>query len=208
VAPRQGLPLDTALMAHSGVLHPATGPARPDPLMVHMVWHVLAGLAGSPLLPGRLRPHKRPPSEGPQGLVASQAAGDWEAVTRISGPTVGWPRKRRHRDPSHRSHIPGPVRGRWYYACRHCLHRLAAIYQALFTSIPLRGGNHARMPTGGADPAQPTCTPRPPPVAPLSFPALTWRPSRALRQLTGEKRITPWSRAWFRRHVAAWAFPQ
>jgi len=49
---------------HSGALYPAAGPARPDRLVVHTVWHVLEGGAGSPQLPGRLQTRGRPPAAG------------------------------------------------------------------------------------------------------------------------------------------------
>jgi len=112
-APWQVLPLDTALMA-PGIRghHRAPRPARPDTLVVHTMWHVLASAAGSPHLPGRLRPRGGPPSEGPPGLAASQAANHREAVRGIPNPTFGWPGRRRHRDPTHLSPMPGSRWGR------------------------------------------------------------------------------------------------
>jgi len=60
VPARMFLPLDTALLAPdihvTLTLHPATGPARPRPLVVRAVWDVMAGSASHAHLPRRVCP--------------------------------------------------------------------------------------------------------------------------------------------------------
>jgi len=88
---------------HSEALHSAAGPARPDPLVVNTVGHVLAGGAGIPTCPDGCAPADGPPRNGHQGLLRHR-----EAVASIPGPTVGCSGRRRHLDTTHRSPMPGP----------------------------------------------------------------------------------------------------
>jgi len=125
---------------HSGALQPAAGTARPDPLVVHTVWHVLAGSAGRPHLPGWLRPSGRPPPKrGRQSslrhrqLVIGKRSTEYQAL-RSAGLADAGTATQRIDQP-----CPGREWGRRYHAWRHNLHRLAAIDQALFAPTPPKG---------------------------------------------------------------------
>jgi len=95
-------------LGHPLTLHPATGPARPGPLVVHAVWYVMAGSASHAHLPGRVFPLDWQAPTGAPKLAETQAAGNREAVAGIPGPEVGRPGGCGHHDPSHRSPMPGP----------------------------------------------------------------------------------------------------
>jgi len=97
---------------HPGTFHPATGPARPDRLLVRALWHVMAGRAARSHLPGWVCPYGRDTRKGAPELAAAQAAGNREAVTGIPGPEVGRPGRSGHNDPSHRPLCPGREWGR------------------------------------------------------------------------------------------------
>jgi len=96
---------------HPGTLHPATGPARPGPLVVRAVWDDMAGSAGHAHLPGRVCPFGRRTPTGAPKLAAAQAADNREAVTGIPGPEVGGPGGCGHHNPLHRPPMPGPGMG-------------------------------------------------------------------------------------------------
>jgi len=117
---------------HLGALHPAAGSARPDPLVVHTVWHVLAGSAGLTYLPAWMRPHGRPPHRCHQSwlryrqLVIGKRSPEYQALRSagLAGAGTATPRIDQP--------CPGREWGRRYYASRHNHHRLGAIDQALF----------------------------------------------------------------------------
>jgi len=108
-------------------------------VVVHTVWHVLAGSAGRPHLPGWLRPRGRPTPKKPPKLPATQAAGDREEVTGIPGPEVDRPGRCRHPDPTYRPPLPGPGVGAPVLRVATQPPRTDAIDQALFAPTISKG---------------------------------------------------------------------
>jgi len=194
---------------HPGALHPAAGLARPDSLVALTVRYVIEGSPGRTHLPGWLSPRGRHTPKRSPKLATPLEAGDRETVTVIPVPEVATPGGCGNRESAYRTPMPGPgvvatvlrmgdtTSTDWRPLIRPCL-----------LHFPQGRGDHAREPTGGADPSLPALTTQPPAVVPHSFNVRTWRPTQANRPRTGGRRITRWYRNWWRRRVDAWTFSQ